>query len=201
MNKHRTLFFSIIILSFCLSGCATKVERVKVDNKVDLSGVWNDYDAQLVSKETIADCLKASWLETFQKDQGRQPVVIVGSMANRSHEHINTQIFTKSLERELLNSGKVWFVASSEERKQMRGERKDQDLGFTDPATMAKKMKETGADYMLIGSLNSVKDAKKNQYVILYQVNLELVDISTNQKVWIGQKEIKKVVTNPKFSL
>ena len=66
---------------------------------------------------------------------------------------------------------------------------------------MAKKMKETGADYMLIGSLNSVKDAKKNQYVILYQVNLELVDISTNQKVWIGQKEIKKVVTNPKFSL
>jgi hypothetical protein len=191
----------IVVLSFSIAGCATKVKRVNVGDKVDLSGLWNDYDAQLVSKETIQDCLKAPWVETFQREKGKAPVVIVGSVANRSHEHINAQVFTKSLERELLNSGKVKFVASSDERKQMRDERQDQDQGFTDPATMAAKAKETGADYMLIGSINTVKDEAKNQYAILYQVNLELIDLATNQKVWIGQKEIKKVVKNPKVSL
>ncbi|MBF0523227.1 MAG: penicillin-binding protein activator LpoB [Candidatus Omnitrophica bacterium] len=202
--KKQTMILTVIAVaavSFCLAGCGTTVKRVSVGEKVDLSGLWNDTDSQLVSQETISDCLKGAWLDTFYKAKGRDPVVIVASVTNRSYEHINSQVFTKHLERELLNSGKVKFVASSDERQQMRSERKDQDQGFTDPATMAAKAKETGADYMLIGSINAVKDEVKGQYAILYQVNLELIDLSTNQKAWIGQKEIKKIVKNPPYSL
>jgi CRISPR/Cas system-associated protein Cas7 (RAMP superfamily) len=61
--------------------------------------------------------------------------------------------------------------------------------------------KETGADFIVLGSINSVKDEVSGRYVILYQVNLELVDIETNQKVWIGQKNIKKSVKRSKYSL
>jgi hypothetical protein len=31
------------------------------------------------------------------------------------------------------------------------------------------------------------------------QVNLEMVDLTTNEKVWIGQKEIKKYVSRTLF--
>ena len=53
---------------------------------------------------------------------------------------------------------------------------------------------------MLIGSLNSVKDEVKGKSVAYYQANLELVDLETNEKVWIGRKEIKKFIKIKKYS-
>lgn len=186
---------------FFLGGCVTKVERVEVDKKIDLSGEWNDYDASLVSEEMIKDCLQNVWLTDFLKAYGRNPAVIVGHITNRSDEHINSYVFTKDLEKALMNSGKVIFVASSEEREPVRAEREDQQRGYTDPATIKEIGKERGADFMLIGSMNSIKDEVKGKYAVLYQVDLELINITTNDKAWIGQKEIKKLVTKPAFSL
>ncbi|MDP8212905.1 MAG: penicillin-binding protein activator LpoB [Candidatus Zapsychrus exili] len=200
-SKNLIVFVCFVAALSLLLGCATKIERVNTGTIVDFSGKFNDYDSLSVSKEMVSDCLSQSWIESFHKENGRNPVVIVGHVNNRSHEHINSQVFTKYLEREVMNSGKIVFVASSDEREQIRDERTDQAKGFTDPTTIAAIGKERGADYMLIGSINSVKDETKGKYVILYQVNLELIDLSTNVKAWIGSKEIKKVVKNPKYSL
>ena len=195
-----------LVFSFCFlilaSGCAgTKVKRVETNQKIDLSGTWNDYDATLVSQEMIKDCLQKPWLIEFTAKQNRHPVVIVGYVSNRSYEHINTEIFIKNLEKELLNSGKIVFVASPDERDQIRAERHDQQQGNTLEETIKKIGRERGADFMLIGSLNSVKDAVKGKSVIFYQANLELVNLESNEKVWIGQKEIKKYVTQGRYAL
>ena len=112
------------------------------------------------------------------------------------------QVFIKQLEKELLNSGKVVFVASpDEERDQIRDERQDQQQGNTLPETIKKIGRERGADVMLIGSVNSVSDEVKGKSVLFYQANLELINLESNEKVWIGQKEIKKYVTRSHFSL
>jgi penicillin-binding protein activator len=198
-SKSVTLVLILAVIS--LTGCATtKVERVERDKKIDLSGDWNDYDAMLVSEEMLKDCLSKPWLFHFAEEKGRAPVVIVGHVANKTDEHINAQIFVKYLERELLNSGKVVFVANPMEREDLRQEREDQK-GFTSPETIAQVAKEHGADYMLIGSVNSLRDEVRGKSVNYYQVNLELVDLSTNVKVWIGSKDIKKYIKNPRVSL
>jgi len=198
----RNIFILMMLVAPVLTvGCASHVKRVDVDQQIDLSGLWNDTDSRLVAQEMIADSLSRPWMSQFVEGSHREPVVIVGTVANRSHEHVNADVFTKELERSLLNSGKVKFVASSGERSSVRDERNAQHEGMTDPATIKAIGKETGADYILIGSINSVKDEVKSRYVILYQVNLELVDIATNQKVWIGQKHLKKVVQRSKYSL
>ncbi len=194
-------FLLMPILIISVAGCVTKVERVEVDQKIDLSGKWNDYDAKLVSEEMVEDVLKKPWRGRFIDNQGRIPVVIVGYIDNNTAEHINTGVFTKFLERELLNSGDVTFVASPVERNQMRAEREDQQQGHTDPATMAAIGRERGADFILIGSIDSADDVLKNKEVKFYQVNLELISLQTNEKVWIGQKQIKKSVTKPRISL
>jgi hypothetical protein len=31
---------------------------------------------------------------------------------------------------------------------------------------------------------------------VFYQIDLELTDLQTNEKVWIGDKKIKKAITN-----
>ncbi len=200
--KNKFSFYVLILTVFIFTGCTSvKVERVAVDKQIDLSGEWNDYDAMTVAKDMVEDCLKASWHNQFVDAKGHNPVVIVGHVANKSDEHINSDVYVKYLERELLNSGKVIFVASDVERQQMRAERDDQQTGYTDPATIKAHGKEHGADFMLIGSLNSVKDAVKGKSAVYYQVNMELVDLSTNEKVWIGRKEIKKFIKVSKYSL
>ena len=200
----KRIYTSIIIFGVSLGmlGCSsTKVQRVDINKPIDLSGQWNDTDSRLTAESAIEDCLKHSWINDFNKEAGRNPTVIVGQVINRSQEHINSQIFIKDLERAFVNSNKVQLVASRQERKEIRDERTDQEAGNTDPSTISRPGFESGADFMLQGSINSVKDEIKGQYAILYQVNLELIDMKTNRKKWIGQKEIKKSVKKSAYSL
>jgi PBP1b-binding outer membrane lipoprotein LpoB len=146
----------------------------------------------------VEDCLNRPWLTEFVQRTGKKPDVIVGAIRNRSSEHIATETFTKDLERALINSGRANFVASAEERLGVRGERLDQDLNAA-PETRKAPGMEAGADYMLIGSLNSIVDQEKGDKVVYYQVDLELVDMANNRKVWIGNKKIKKFVSRSSF--
>ncbi len=196
---------SIILLGFLLmvGGCSSnpKVTRQDVIKQIDLSGRWNDSDARMVANEMISACLNSVWINEFNKVSGRTPTVIIGSIKNNSYEHINPEMFTEELQRALINSGKVSFVANKDERVEVRDERVDQAAGNTEPSTISEKGHETGADFMLKGSINAVQDAVKGKYVMFYQVNLELIDMKTNQKRWLGQKEIKKLVERATVSL
>lgn len=198
-NRFGVVLAAVAAAGF-LAGCSTKVQRVDIDKTVDLSGRWNDTDARKVAEGMIKDALTRPWYAAFQGKNNRLPVVIVGSIRNESHEHINTEIFTKELERSLINSNHVKFVASRDERGEVREEREDQQVNST-AATRKQLKQETGADYMLIGSVGSVKDEVKGKYVIMYQTNLELIDLETNEKVWIGDERIKKLVSRPQYSL
>lgn len=193
---------AVLVIIFWVTACAgPSVKRTEVEETIDLSGKWNDTDSRLVAEEMILDCLERPWLQRYEVSHpGKPPTVIVGTVKNRSHEHINTQVFTKDLERALINSGRVAFVASKDERVEIREEKADQQYGFTSRETQKSMSAEVGADYMLQGSINSIKDEIKGKYVILYQVNLELIEVETHLKKWIGQKEIKKYVKRSRFT-
>ena len=103
-----------LALLLLLVGCGgTTVERMETDEVKDLSGRWNDSDSQMVSEAMIQDCLNRPWLSDYTARSGKKPDIIVGSIRNRSSEHIATEVFVKDLERALLNSGRANFVASS----------------------------------------------------------------------------------------
>jgi len=202
MQIKRIGFYFLMTLGLftLLTACATgpKVTRMEVEETIDLSGQWNDTDSRMVSGAMVDDCLNRPWVEKFSRaHSGKPPVVIIQTIRNRSHEHINTQVFTKDLERAFINSGRVDVVASKDERKELREERKEQNLGFTSEETLKSFGKEIGADFALQGWINSIKDQIKGTYAIYYQVNLELIDLETNKKSWIGEKKIKKLVKKP----
>ena len=122
----------LVIASFLVAGCGTKVTRMDADETTDLSGAWNDTDSRLVAEEMIADALSRPWTSNFAGQTGRAPAVIVGTVRNFSHEHINVNTFIADMERALVNSGRIEFVASSEERGEIRAERVDQDLNASE---------------------------------------------------------------------
>lgn len=189
----------VVVTALVLSGCAgTQVARIEADSTTDLSGKWNDTDSRLVSEEMIADMLSRAWIERHQVTEGGMPAVIVGDIRNRSHEFINTQTFTNDIERALVNSGRVIFVASSNERGSVRDERADQDVNASEETRNAMG-RELGADYMLSGSINTIVDAEGRRQVVFYQVDLELISMADNRKVWLGQKKIKKDIERASF--
>jgi len=197
--RMRRLLLPLLLAALLLpAGCGTKVSRIDVGEVRDLSGRWNDTDSRLVAETMVQDCLGHPWLGQFSARTARQPDVIVGRILNRSAEHISTETFTKDLERALVNSGRANFVASAEERLGVREERLDQDI-HASPESRKSPGMEAGADYMLIGSINSIVDREGGDKVVYYQVDLELVDMTSNRKVWIGDKKIKKFVERARF--
>jgi uncharacterized protein (TIGR02722 family) len=199
-TSHGLRWAAVVSLLLFLGGCATTVDRTDVNEAVDISGYWNDTDSRLVSEEMIADSLGRVWIDEGRGASGNKPTVIVGSVRNQSSEHINTRTFTKDLERAFVNSGRVRLVASSDERGGAREERLDQLRNAT--IDTAKSMgKEIGADFMMIGGINTIIDAAGGKSVRFYQVELELINLESNEKVWIGQKKIKKVVKQSRFGM
>jgi penicillin-binding protein activator len=183
----------VAITAVILSACNPTVTRVEADAVTDLSGDWNDTDSRLVADEMVQDALSRAWLGRFTQKSGKPPTVIVGEVRNLSHEHINTRTFIADIERALVNSGEVEFVASSQERQEIRDERMDQDLNAAEETRKAMGQ-ETGADFMLKGSINTIIDAVSGEQARFYQVDLTLIDLATNRKVWLGQKKIKKTI-------
>ena len=186
------------VLALSLAACNRTVTRVDAKEVTDLSGNWNDTDSRLVSEEMIQDVLSRPWLSRFNRKAGKAPTVIVGTVRNLSHEHINTRTFVNDLEKALINSGEVDFVASATERSEIRSERRDQDLHASEDTRKAMG-NEAGADFMLKGSINTIVDAVKGEQARFYQVDLTLIDLESNRKVWVGQKKIKKTVEKSGF--
>lgn len=187
------------------AGCAKQVTRVSPDQAYDLSGKWNDVDSRQVADAIIRQSFDAaagpSWSVSYmQAHAGRRPTVIVGSIRNRSMEHIPVETFVRDLERAYLASGQVQVVASAEERDELRAERLDQQENAS-ADTRARLGKERGASYMLQGDISSIEDREGGRRVVYYQVDMTLVDLETNAKTWTGQHRIKKFIEQPRVRL
>ncbi|MEQ8702966.1 MAG: penicillin-binding protein activator LpoB [Phaeodactylibacter sp.] len=193
MKPFLPLLFLAILIG---TSCNRKVQRIETDTTVDLSGRWNDTDARLTAAELVSEIMGQPWLERHKRNNGgEEPVVIVGMVENKSHEHIEAEVFTKELEKAFVKSGRVRLVQGGTKREQIRRERADQQNNASQ-STMKSWGLEVGADYMMQGSINSIMDAYKRKKVIYYQIDMILTNMETNEVVWIGDKKIKKFVKN-----
>lgn len=194
--KRNQIISLAILVSITWAGCARKtVTRINPDQQTDLSGRWNDTDSRLVADEMTKDALGKNWRSSFVDKTGKNPIIIVGIITNKSHEHIESETFIKDMEKEFIQSGLIRVVQNSVFREKVREERADQQE-FAAIETQKKWGKELGADFMVFGNINSIVDAEGKRKVVYYQVNLELTNMETNEIVWIGEKKIKKYITN-----
>jgi penicillin-binding protein activator len=196
----RTARMAVLIAVAVLPlACGPKVTRIDPAAVTDLSGRWNDTDSRLVASELIASSLTEPWLRRYRESSGGEaPVVIVGSFRNRTMEHIAVNTFVRELERAYVSSGAVRVVASADERSEVRDERTDQQE-HARAETRARMAQETGARYMLQGNIEAIEDREGRQRVIYYQIDATLVDLQSNERVWAGQKQIKKLIDQPRF--
>jgi uncharacterized protein (TIGR02722 family) len=200
--KSKLIVVALAVAVTAVSCSSTpEVTRVDSSTQTDLSGYWNDTDVRIVCETLINDCLSSPRVAQFEKKTGNLPVVIVGSFRNQSDEHIDTSIITKRMETAILNSGKAEFVASSSERGELRDERQEQQSWASEESAKA-LANETGADFMMIGSVKTIVDRAGKTATRTYFVYAELIDVESNRKIWIGENSsIKKVIKTPSAKL
>jgi len=208
----KIVWLNGLLLIVGTSCTAFRVTRASTDQVTDLSGRWNDTDSRLVAEKMLEELTDSPWLALFQQTHLKKmqklrseenekkeflaydaykPVIIVGTILNKSHEHIEADTFIKDLERALIKEGRVRIVANSTFREKLRNARVEQ-TAFLAPETQKHIGRELGADYMLFGIINTIVDTEGNNKVVFYQINLELADLETNELVWVGTKKIKK---------
>ena len=198
--KTVNIFIVVLVTALMLISCGgTKVKRVDPSQQIDLSGFWNDTDVRIVCEALIDDCLKSNRVAMALVDMDfKKPMVLVGNFRNESSEHINTAIISTTMETVIFNSGRLDFVAGGNVRDELRAERLDQQ-GNASEATAKRLANETGADFLLTGTVRSIVDRAGNQTVRTYFVSAEMTNIETNQRMWMAtNSEIKKVVKSAK---
>lgn len=185
----------VIMTSLAIFSCSPReVTRVDPNRTIDLSGRWNSTDARQTADAMIDQVLNSNWLPDFRNSHdGKKPVVIVGFVENKTHEHIDPEVFIRELEKEFINSGRVTVVQGGEKREEIRSERAQQQ-DYSAVETISQWGREIGANFMLQGEIISIVDTYKKEKVIYYKVNLQLTNIETTEVVWIGDKEIKKYI-------
>ena len=194
---RRIFIGTLVVLTIALiNGCANrKITRVDPNETIDLSGRWNDSDSRLVSEEMIGDLLTSAWIPRYLKANDKRPVVVVGLVENKSHEHINSETFIKDVEKAIIRDGNIRLDVAGEKRNELRKERAEQQ-DYASPETTKKWGKELGVDFILQGTINSIVDSYKKQKVVTYQIDLQLTNIETNEVVWMGDKKIKKQISD-----
>ncbi len=196
----KKIVFSLVTSAVFLAGCGSvSVQRNDAGSQQELSGKWNATDSRLVSKKMINSLLNGPWLDDARRAKKGKPTLIVGEFRNLSHEIISIEAFTADIERALIDSGDVQFVASTKERQQIRDERADQEFNASE-ATRKESGQELGADFLLSGTLNSFVDQKKGSKNIQYQIDVVLIDVKTNRKVWLDTQQHGKTVSRSSFA-
>ncbi len=186
----------IILLSIFFDGCARRsVTRLDPSQQVDLSGRWNDTDSRMVAETMVTQFLSSPRYQEYTEAKGSRPAIVVGIIQNRTSEHIDAENYLKRFELEIFNSGRADLVEGSEMRELIRQERAEQQE-FASPESAARWGKELGADLMLFGVMTSETDTYRNRRVVNYITTLYLTDVETAKRIWYGQEEIKKFVSN-----
>jgi PBP1b-binding outer membrane lipoprotein LpoB len=198
--KGRQGWLVLGVLMLTLTACSTTGTRTTLEAPADRSGHWNDTDSRLTAEAMVKDALKSPWSQRFSQFMGRTPAVTVGPVLNRTPEPLNTQTFVQDLEHALMRSGQVRFVADAGQHPEVRQERLEQEQHpQADPVRSPGGA--SGADFMLQGTITSLVDELDSSRAVFYQVDLELIDIASNVKVWQGQKKVKKLVERSRATL
>ena len=207
MNFQQTgksILATVLVLGTVVfvNGCGKSVEVARVDSgkEIALTDKWNDEDSRLVAEEMINDMLSYPWISQFnQRFPGKEPLVTVQRVRNKSHEHIAVDTFVNDIKRAVIRSGKAGFIATLEERQDTRAELADQDMNASADTRM-EMGEEDGANFALSGTINSIVDQLDGQRVTYYQVDLKLINLQTAREVWNGSKKIKKFMERKSFS-
>lgn len=188
--KPGTLITLVFVLAFAVS-CAgprvfTKGTYEDPNTIALLDDRFSENDMQLIAKKMIQSMAGSDIVGS-----NGAPVVMVGKMRNRTSEHIDMTMLSDKVRTQLIQSGRFRF-ADVMNRRDIAEEYEYQQSGYVDPDQAKGPGSQTGAEYLLTGTLTAnVQQAGRNK-LIYYKATFQLTNLLTSEIAWTDEKEIRK---------
>ena len=202
--KQSCLVSTAIALAALQYGCTNDIQGEYEDpSKVEIVNEdWNDTDFRKTAQALVAGLKDKPFLKLYKaQHNGKNPVLVVDDVMNKTPEHIDTRKLTDIISDELINSQDFDFVAADMRQKVIEEMNYQENSGMVNPATKAQKQKQTGINFFMRGNIAGERPSNKSVTVITYTVFLQLVDLETSRIVWSGRHEIKKRFKRSSFGL
>ena len=193
MSFRYTLAVGIVSLSSVfMSSCGgpTAFTRGEYDDptRVELlDDKFNESDMQQMADTIIRAMVGCKYVSNAPKP----PVVIMERVANRTEEHIDTVSMTNKIRSALINSGKVKFV-DKESRENLAEEIDYQAAGNVSGHTAKKRGNQTGADYILTGSLATNIQQVGGDKFVYYKLTMNLTNLESSTIDCTEEKQLRK---------
>ena len=191
-------FFILTGMALALTACAatTRTLDPRAEQHFDASYDFSD-------KQQIVDVLTESLLNAaYSSNATEKPKVIIYGIDNETTEHISTSGISDDIRLQLIRSGEYRFI-NREQRENIAEEADFQFAGFVAPEQRVNEGRQLGADFILSGTLRSIKKKEPRQIrlnkseTIYYSMNLEMTDLETGEITWADAVEIAREASRP----
>ena len=201
MNKMNIRFLIIMMVYSALltiSGCMASTKNLNPGEEVHYDASYDFSDKKQIVDRLVEPLLSASQFFPVHV----KPILIVYPVVNETSEHISTAGITDEIRMKLLRSGKIRFI-NEHQRENIQMETGYQNQGFVDPAQRVEQGRQLGADYILSGTLRSIKKKQPKQWRlykkerIYYSLDLTMTDLKTGEIVYADQVELAREASKP----
>lgn len=181
-----------------LMGCRATTRDISPDESLHYDESYDFSDKKAIVGELVDSLAEKPPLCCRE---GR-PVIVIYGVANRTSEHIDTSGITDDIRQEIMATQKARFVNKTQ-RANIEKELGYQYGGNVKPETRMERARQIGAEYMLTGTLRSIKKKQPDQVrfkrrtLQYYSLTLELTDLETGLVEWADSVEIVREAAKP----
>jgi len=183
MLIRTLLFVSVIAVS---SSCSNKVTLEDPEGIEVLSTDFGPTELQAIAQKMA---------ESFTSSNawgGDVPRIVIGGVANRTNQHIDTQNITDTIRTALIQSGKFSVLASEDGLSEIQWELDHQASGAVDMAAAVELGRQLGAEYVFYGRFTTIKSAGGDVESMFYKFTFNAVNTQTRQIVWADEHQMRK---------
>jgi penicillin-binding protein activator len=199
----RKMFIRFLILVTCsallvMPGCFASTKNLDMEKETHYDATYDFSDKSKIVDRLVTPLLTKS---VFPVQQDK-PILIVYPVVNETSEHISTNGITDEIRMKLVQSGKFRFI-SDEQRANIQKETNYQNQGYVDPAMRVQQARQLGADYILSGTLRSIKKEQPEQMRlnkkerIYYSLDLTITDLKTGEMMYADEAELAREASKP----
>ncbi|MFH1156961.1 MAG: penicillin-binding protein activator LpoB [Pseudomonadota bacterium] len=197
--KRFILFITALAAgALVMAGCAATTRNLNPQDEAHYDASYDFSDKKQIVDRLVNPLLAAPLFPA----QAAKPIIIVYPVINETSEHISTGGITDDIRMKLIQSGRFRFI-NERQRENIQKETQYQSMGYVDPAQRVIQGRQLGADYILSGTLRSIKKEEPRQWRlnkserIYYSLDLTMTDLKTGEIVYADQAELAREASRP----
>jgi hypothetical protein len=185
LNLRQNTLNVLVVVAILVHACASS-KGVPVPNSFTFDVEWSQTDAH-AQLRTLTEALStAGWLIQYaDQNRGKRPIILVAPIRNSTGQRVDSYQLQVDFERQLQNRATTTVMTG---------------LALPDTSRMAPALpiaellsmgKSHNAEFILLTEL-AARAAPGTQHLTNYQLNVELLDLRTQARVWRDVRTIRR---------